>query len=161
MKNGTKLHFTNGVNKIEDFFMGGSLLCETDSNTYERLVKYERGGIKYALVPSDYVYIDTNNVAVVGGKTYVTILPIYDINSLKQNLECRCSIIRGELPYNIQHGIPLKSTIQEIQVSVLNIVNNTPGVTSCEVLASKLVDRRFKLELKINSNFGSFVTLLG
>ena len=185
MKTGTKLHFyniNNSEDKIEEFFIGGALPYEkyTDENN---LIKY---GIiyrpskeidkdlivenkEYVLTDEDFnLFVGKTNIPVVVTKdgapqsvNYRKIIPVYNIYSLKQNLESRCTIIKGELPYNVQHGIPLKAQLQDIQLSILNIINNTPGVRNCEVLSSKLVNRKFKLEVKIKSIYGTFTSFVG
>lgn len=88
---------------------------------------------------------------------YVNILPIYDAQSLKQNLECRCSIIRGELDYNVRLGIPLKTQLDEKRLAILTIINQTPGVESSIVRSTKIVNKKFTMDVEIISNFGTFV----
>ena len=169
MKNCTKLHFVNpnDINdKIEEFFLGGYLSCVTQTiNGQESISKVlytpSESLISYELLPEDLELFIDPRYTVINSIKYAKILPVYDKYSLKQNLECRCSIIRGELPYNINLGIPLKALIHETQVAILNIINTTPGVTSCRVVSSKLIDKKFRLVVEIKSNFGDFTTVVG
>ena len=171
MKTGTKLHFIN-INdpndRYEEFFIGGALPYK-QYTTSAGLVKYSivytvQSDLiikTYALIDEDLELFTSKQTISVNGNSYRRILPVYDIYSLKQNLESRCTILKGELPYNTQHGIPLKSQLQDTQISIVNIINSTPGVQNCEVLASKLVDKKFKLEVKVKSNFGTFIATVG
>ena len=167
MKNCTKLHFyrvNNGETyHKEDFFLGGALIYETG------LIKYAETDtdVVWTLVTDDMVFIDTNPKHLITKtviendepvtKTYAPILPIYDIYSLKQNLECRCSIIRGELFYDVRHGIPLKATLSEKRLCILNIINKTPSVTRTKVLSEKIQNRKYTIDVEITSDFGTFV----
>ena len=160
MKNCTKLHFTRELTDgtyqtLEDFFIGGHLLYENGK------VKYTPSADDvlnpYILISDDMVFIDTVNLYTQDSKTYAAILPIYDAQSLKQNLECRCSIIRGELPYDIRLGIPLKTQLDEKRLAILNIINQTPGVESTKVKNISVVNKKFTMTVEIKSNFGDFV----
>ena len=108
LENCTKLKFiklNNGKpdysDYVEDFFLGGSLLFDEQKQAYLHPTKTD-----YILDDSCVKHVVRQNL---GGKIVGIIQCIYDAESLKQNLECRCSIIRGELPYNTAMGIPLKS----------------------------------------------------
>lgn len=162
MKNCTKLHFTrknedDTYEHIEDFFIGGYLLYEYNALQNVNEVKYTYNDKEYVLDSDDMVFINTKDSITEGGFTYVAILPIYDAQSLKQNLECRCSIIRGELDYNVRLGIPLKTQIDEKRLAILNIINQTPGVESSTVLSTNIVNKKLTMKVEVISNFGDFV----
>ena len=172
MRTGTKLHFINPENpqdKIEEYFIGGALPYAQYTGSSGEIkysvtyTKYTDLGVPktYYLCDEDFnLFIDKTNIQI-NNTTYRKILPVYDIYSLKQNLESRCSIVKGELPYNTQHGIPLNAQLQDTQLSIVNIINNTPGVAKCEVISSKLIDNKFKLQVKIASTYGTFMAYVG
>lgn len=146
MKNCTKLKFVYNTDYIEDFFLGGTLPYDELNQCFTHPTQ-----TSYKLINEHEKFVVKRNL---NGKTVGIIQCIYDAESLKQNLECRCSIIRGELPYNTSLGIPLKMLPQETELAILNLINDTPGVQSCTVLNSSIENRRLHLQLRIESNFG-------
>ncbi|MEG1565317.1 MAG: hypothetical protein RR342_01065 [Bacilli bacterium] len=63
---------------------------------------------------------------------------------VRNNIEARCSIIRGEVLYNILLGIPLKmSSGEERDLTIMDIINNTTGVGEINKFSSKIVNKKY------------------
>lgn len=150
MKTGTKLHFFNkDYGTIIEYFIGGSY------KSSEQEFGILRDGVTYTITKEDSQYVTTTQL---NANTYKhTILPIFDLYSLKQNLEARCSIIKGDAPYNIRLGIPLGLPVQDTKLSILNTINTTFGVKSCQVLQNYIKDRKYVMDIKVHSNLGDVV----
>jgi len=152
MKNCTKLHFYNPLelnDTIQEFFLGGQLSIDELSGK----VYYQINNKTYFLTDEDYELF----TGPTSDDTKREILPIYDVYSLKQNLECRCSIIRGELLYDVRQGVPLKAMVAEKRLCILNIINKTPGVSQTKILSEKIINKKYTLNIEITSDFGTFV----
>lgn len=163
MKTGTKLLFVKVVDSWEgpaqffDFFLGGRLPFRIigDKRNY-----YHPSVWGYVSNPDgadtlEYAYkLDENYVQYVSSDG--RILPIYDAESLKQNLECRCAILKGELPYNTNLGVPLKLLPKETELAIVNLISTTYGVKSCIVKYRNFNSRMRKLDLQceIQTIFG-------
>ena len=80
---------------------------------------------------------------------------IYDGEALRQNIIARCSVIKGELPYNITLGIPLGGNKEELDFAILDLILNTEGVQSAYIVDSKIINRQYVCELSIQSIFGN------
>lgn len=147
MKTGTKLHFFNtDYGEITEYFIGGSYYLPDSSEFF-----IIRNNEKYILMDSDKQYVSGPK----NGKW--TILPIYDLDSLKQNLEARCSIVKGDALYNTRLGIPLGLPLQDTKLSVLNTISNTYGVRSCQVLRNYISNKKYVMDIQIHSNLGDVV----
>jgi hypothetical protein len=81
-----------------------------------------------------------------------------DAEALEQIIQAKCSNIMGDLPYNTKLGVPLHLSIQNTRLAILNTINSTPGVQSTEVLKYEIKDKRFVMNLKIHTNFGTIIT---
>lgn len=138
---------------VYDFFLGGAYPLSMFND--DGLLRYETDTGVYIL-DREYNYL-IGSAEPIGNPQYRRILPIYNAYSLKQNLECRCQTIRGELAYNTQLGIPLKTTADEKRLAVLNLINTTPGVEECVLLDSYIQDKTLYMNVRVQSNFGTFV----
>lgn len=78
---------------------------------------------------------------------------------IKNNIEARCQVIRGELLYNVLLGIPLHVDKDDLDLSVANIVLNTYGVKAIDKFTSSLIDRKYKAYLKIITIYNTQVDL--
>ena len=171
MKTGTKLTFhNNDFGYITDYFLGGSYIdneFDTDLWHTNQNMTITRDNIVYELVESDYEFISSKILEekIVDGITRYrmkfTILPKYDLEALKQNLEARCSIIRGDVLYNTRLGIPLGLPVSETKLSVLNTINSTYGVRTCQVLNNYISNKKYVMDVKINSNLGETIITVG
>ena len=176
MKCGTKLKFAKnkGIGEvnldytdiIEDFFLGG-ILPKTTINDVDYYY-YHPSDSSYLLITEDYDKIGKGELTVNGNlvskslsERYLNgeVLGSYDLQLLKQNLECKCATIRGELPYNTRIGIPLKTLPKELELAILDLITDTKGVLDCKVKSRNIEvingKRTLRLNLTISTNFGN------
>lgn len=73
------------------------------------------------------------------------------IEVVRNNVEARCQVIRGELPYNVLIGIPLHQNKEDIDLSVLNTITTTTGVEEVREFESSLSNRKYNATAKIYS----------
>lgn len=78
---------------------------------------------------------------------------------IKNNIEARCQVIRGELLYNVLLGIPLQVDRDDLDLAVSNIVLTTAGVKSIKKFTSKMIGRKYTANLSIITNEGSYLDL--
>ena len=78
----------------------------------------------------------------------------YDKEVVRSNIEARCQVIRGELPYNTLIGIPLGLDKEETDLTILSLVNNTIGVTDVKKFHSVSRDRKYKATIEVGTNNG-------
>lgn len=81
---------------------------------------------------------------------------ITDAYCIKQNLLERMSNVRGDLPYNIELGVPLKFTRQSSRLIILNLINGTPGVTGCDVVKEYISNKKYVMDVQVHTQFGTF-----
>lgn len=74
------------------------------------------------------------------------------IEVIKNNIEARCRVLRGELLYNVILGIPLKAEKEDIDLAVANIISTTQGVTDIQELRSNLRDNVYTASIKVLAN---------
>lgn len=77
------------------------------------------------------------------------------VDVIKNNVEARCQVIKGELPYNTLLGIPLHQDKEDIDLSVLNIITNTYGVQDITRFNSSLSHRKYSANAIIQSMYGT------
>lgn len=83
---------------------------------------------------------------------------IYDVEAIKQTIEARCRVIRGELKYDPKLGVPLGMDAETTGLLIQDIILSTNGVKSCRLLESKfntktrLFNYNFEIETTINNN---------
>jgi hypothetical protein len=78
---------------------------------------------------------------------------------IKNNIEARCQVIRGELLYNVLLGVPLHVDKDDLDLSIANIILNTYGVKAIEKFTSSLLNRNYKAVLKITTIYNTQVDL--
>ena len=74
---------------------------------------------------------------------------IQGVEVIRNNIEARCQVIRGELLYNILLGIPLHSDKDEIDLCVRNIIETTLGVSEIKKFKSELVNKKYHLSVSV------------
>lgn len=60
----------------------------------------------------------------------------FDAESVRNNIEARCHVIRGELSYNTSLGINLGSDQKHLDLFLSEIILDTAGVKSIELFSS-------------------------
>lgn len=84
---------------------------------------------------------------------------VTDEQVIKNNIEARCQVIRGELLYNVLLGIPLHVGKDDLDLSVANIVLSTEGVKSIDKFVSSVLDRKYRAVLNITTKYDTQVEL--
>lgn len=66
------------------------------------------------------------------------------------------SVIKGEIWYAINYGLPLVDNLSkmEMDVEVANIVMSHPNVENIELFESSLKDRHYECHMTLNTTFG-------
>lgn len=73
------------------------------------------------------------------------------------SLTQRLSVIKGELWYNVNHGVPLLEKLQRKQLldaSIVTIVNSHPDVKEILSFSSKIVNGSYSFDMTILSIYG-------
>ena len=156
MKTSTKLKFYNIDNPsdtITEFYLGGKYKTPY---TGTRKLTITRGDKQYIIHPNSEQYV-SYSIQTDDGQQYLisTILPIYDLYSLKQNLEARCSIVKGEALYNTRLGVPIGLPLQDTKLAVLNTISNTYGVRNCTLVRNYIQDGTYVMDVKVYSDMGT------
>lgn len=130
--------------------------CLYVGNEYKLVYRPSHSGSIYDdyLLDSEFeqlVNIDTNTTPNV-----CTINLITDAYCIKQNLIERMSNVRGDLPYNIELGVPLKFTRQSSRLIILNLINDTPGVTGCDVIKEYIANKKYVMDVQVHTQVGTF-----
>lgn len=74
-------------------------------------------------------------------------------DSLTQTL----SVIKGELWYNLNYGLPLFDKVQStnlLDMEILSIITRNPGVSSIDSYTSSIVNHTYSFSCKIRSIYG-------
>lgn len=80
---------------------------------------------------------------------------VYDKDVIRNNIEARCRVIRGELLYNITLGIPLHVDKDDLDLSIMNIVETTGGVDSIKQFTSSLQNNQYHASMVVNTTSGT------
>ena len=166
MKTSTKLTFYNVNNPsdtITEFYLGGSYVTPYTGKQQLSITREVDGETRtYNLSKESEQYV-AYTVKTENGQRYLvsTILPIYDLESLRQNLEARCSVVRGEALYNIRLGVPIGLPVQDTKLAVLNTIRNTYGVRSCTLVRNYIQNGVYVMDVKIQSNLGETLITVG
>lgn len=75
------------------------------------------------------------------------------VNSLQQRL----SVIRGELWYNVQYGLPILDKVKSktmMDSSVITIVSSHPDVVDITEFNSKIINNIYFCDVFINTRYG-------
>lgn len=84
---------------------------------------------------------------------------VEDAEVVRNNIEARCSVIRGELMYNILLGIPLKIDKDDVDLAVMNIINNTAGVREINKFSSSVVNRKYRANVVVITTFSEIINV--
>ena len=84
---------------------------------------------------------------------------VFDSEVIRNNIEARCSVIRGELPYNVLLGITLKAGKDELDLTIMNIINNTYGVKEIDKFSSSIVNRKYTANVNIITQMNNEITV--
>lgn len=162
MKTSTKLTFYNADNPgqtITEFFLGGSYKYPYTGQTHLQIT---RDNVTYTVHPDSEQYVAYSTETIDSQRYFVaTILPIYDLDSLKQNLEARCSIVKGEALYNTRLGVPIGLPVQDTKLAILNTISNTYGVKNCTLSRNYIQNGRYVMDVKVYSNLGTVLITVG
>lgn len=169
MITGTKLtfvrHLLDGDVYITEFVPAGKIEYYPNAPAFGLFINLENNKLKLCLrrvvdnETIDYEYLNTRDSDPVEFSNNSCIIhAIRDADSIKQNLEARCSILRGELPYNTSIGITLNMNQQATRLAILNTINSTPGVNNTTVQRSYIKDRKYTMDLEISTNLGTILT---
>lgn len=77
----------------------------------------------------------------------------YEADSLQQKL----SVIRGELAYDISHGLPLMEGLKDkvlIDMAVSEIITENPGVIAIQKLESTKSGNNYSANIIVETEFG-------
>lgn len=166
MKTSTKLTFFNTNNPsdmISEFYLGGSYRYTYSGQQHLEITRQVDGRQNtYRITDFSEQYV-SYSVDDVNNPQYfiVTILPVYDLYSLKQNLEARCSIVRGEARYNTRLGVPIGLPLQDTKLAILNTINNTYGVRNCTLVRNYIRDGKYVMDVKVYSDLGNVLITVG
>lgn len=72
-----------------------------------------------------------------------------DAEVVRNNIEARCRVIRGELMYNVLLGIPLKGSKEDIDLNIMNIIHNTDGVVDIQEFESRMIGHKYSANIKV------------
>ena len=82
---------------------------------------------------------------------------VYDSEVIRNNVEARCSVIRGELRYDVTIGVPLGLDKEETDLVILSTINNTSGVKGIEQFTSDLKNRKYKMCANIKTILDDYI----
>lgn len=77
---------------------------------------------------------------------------VYDAEVVKNLINQRCQIIKGELAYNTVLGIGLKSYKETLDLDISSIILNTTGVKGITSFESNLVDKKYSAKIIVQTN---------
>lgn len=77
-------------------------------------------------------------------------------NAVCDSLTQRFSVIKGELWYSINYGLPLFDKVNKdiMDAVILDIINAHPDINTITYFESTVNNRNYNLEFKAISNFG-------
>ena len=98
-------------------------------------------------------YYGENNI-----KRDINILQfVYDKEVIKNNIEARCQIIRGELAYNTILGIGFKSNKDTMDLDISSIIKTTEGVKNILTFSSTLINGKYSAKINIQTIYNDIV----
>jgi len=76
-----------------------------------------------------------------------------DVQVIEHAIEERLQILKGELAYNINIGVPLGFNKDSVDLAILDIVKSTYGVVSAFFVGESILQngRFYKATLKVNT----------
>lgn len=78
---------------------------------------------------------------------------------VRNNIEARCSVIRGELLYNVLLGVPLKVDKDDTDLTIMNIINNTTGVRDINKFSSSIIDKKYHANVTVLTTMSSVINV--
>lgn len=85
-----------------------------------------------------------------------------DTDAVVASLIQRLSIIKGELWYQVNYGLPLtdkQTSVNVFDLVIADIISSHPGVASLDKYTSKIVDHTYYYSCQITSIFGDKLTI--
>lgn len=85
-----------------------------------------------------------------------------DTDAVVASLIQRLSIIKGELWYQVNYGLPLtekQSGVNVFDLVIADIISSHPGVASLDKYTSKIIDHTYYYDCQITSIFGDTATI--
>ena len=82
---------------------------------------------------------------------------VYDSEVVRNNIEARCQIIRGELSYNTMLGIGLRSDKDTKDLDISSIINTTGGVRQILLFNSGLVNTKYNAQINVETTYNTNV----
>lgn len=84
---------------------------------------------------------------------------VYDAEVVRNNIEARCSVIRGELAYNVLLGVPLKLEKEDMDLAVMNIINNTTGVREINKFSSHITNKTYRANVVVITTMSKVINV--
>ena len=78
---------------------------------------------------------------------------------VRNNIEARCSIIRGELLYNALLGVPLKVDKDDMDLTMMNIINTTYGVREINKFSSRSANKKYTADVVVITTASSVLSV--
>ena len=94
----------------------------------------------------------------VNGDRYI----IKDVVVVKKAIEERLKILKGELAYNTNIGIPVGYSKDSVDLAVLDIIKSTYGVTSAQFIKESALKngRHYVATVRVNTIFNKSFDIL-
>lgn len=86
----------------------------------------------------------------------------YDAEAIRNNIEARCQVIRGELDYNTSLGVVLGDDLQHLDLVLSDIILNTSGVDNIESFNSYLepATRKYSANIVVNTVYNEQIEVI-
>lgn len=85
---------------------------------------------------------------------------VYDQEVVRNNIEARCQIIRGELAYNTVLGIGLKSNKDTMDLDISSIIKSTDGVRNILSFSSEMINSKYTATIAIQTIYNEIVEVI-
>lgn len=84
---------------------------------------------------------------------------VFDDEAVRNSIEARCQVIRGELSYNTSLGVVLGDSQKHMDLVISEIILNTAGVQSIKSFTSSLdkVSRKYSATIIVNTTYNTQV----
>ena len=79
---------------------------------------------------------------------------VYNNEAIRNNIEARCRVIRGELLYNVTLGIPLHVEKDDLDLAIMNAVETTYGVKAVKKFISSLKNNKYHANMIVETEYG-------
>lgn len=86
----------------------------------------------------------------------------FDAEAIRNNIEARCQILRGELDYNTSLGIVLGDDQQHLDLVLSDIILNTSGVDNIESFTSSVntSTRKYSANIVVNTVYNTQIEVV-